>query len=100
MKLLQIKALLEESKQTGRPIQQAMANGGWSDLNPEEEVIFKESRNYRVRPPEPPKPRDFWMIPGRKEGEFLAYPDDETTPREHWKQAGYTLVREVMEDPK
>ncbi len=63
MTLNEIKALFKESEETGRPIQMEVAQGGpWVNLTGHDTVVFNMSAKcYRVAPPEPPKPREYWI---------------------------------------
>ena len=98
MTLNEIRALIAESDKTGRPIQYRTGNGNWITLKENRSVSFEDDHDcYRVAPPEPPKPREWWLHPVSArpipagESQFI----DDTH-----KQAGWVRVREVMEGEK
>ena len=97
MTLNEIKALIKESEQTGRPIQYEGATGEWFSVFADR-VYFEPTCNLRVAPPEPPKPREWWVITS---SEFRPIPAEkcEKTPRE-MANLGYVLTREVLKEVK
>ncbi len=98
MTLNQIKALIKESEDTGRPIQYRNCLGEWYSLNSSTENVSLDapSNLYRVAPPELPKPREWWVHVGS--GPRIR--DDHGGEDARWIEAGWIRVREVMEDSK
>ncbi len=93
MTLNQIKALLKESEQTGRPIQ-VLGTDGWFDAMANGTMTFMLSDDcYRVAPPEPPKPREWWV---RGSHAIEVEQPISSSNESDLRKMGYVLTREVL----
>ncbi len=96
MTLKKAKELITESEKTGRPIQYRYHSGGdWLNADPGHIIVGNAGTNYRVAPPEPPKPREIW----RRSSE-VGYDFADEEQRKHLIAAGYVLFREVLPEVK
>lgn len=90
----ELKAVFEESAKTGRPLQIKNTHHDWLPMK--DYHVITETIKLRVTPPEPAKPREWWL-------HCMSKPlpaGEHKTIDDNCKNDGWIRVREVMEDSK